>query len=109
MVCIRYLYIRQVPSSQQRPASRALRWRPIATVQQPRSVPMLAIMQRSFGGPEVLEVSEIDRPRPLPTEVLVRVRAVSVNPVETLIRSGAFPLLGDPPFILGWDVSGVVG
>jgi NADPH:quinone reductase-like Zn-dependent oxidoreductase len=69
---------------------------------------MRAIIQKAFGGPEVLEVAEIPRPQPLPTEVLVRVRAVSVNPVEPFIRSGAFPLLGSPPFILGWDISGVV-
>jgi NADPH:quinone reductase-like Zn-dependent oxidoreductase len=48
------------------------------------------------------------RPQPLPTEVLVRVRAIGVNPADTSIRSGAWPLLGDPPFVLGWDISGVV-
>lgn len=64
--------------------------------------------QQAFGGPEVLELTEVDRPAPLPTEVLVRVRAVGVNPVEAVIRSGRFPLLGEPPFILGWDVCGVV-
>src|SRR5258705_10831853 len=70
--------------------------------------PMLAITQSSFGGPDVLTVTQVDRPRPLPTEVLVRVHAVGVNPVEAFIRSGAFPLLGEPPFVLGWEVSGVV-
>jgi NADPH:quinone reductase-like Zn-dependent oxidoreductase len=69
---------------------------------------MHAIRQQAFGGPEVLELAEVQRPVPLPTEVLVRVRAVGVNPVETVIRSGQFPLLGEPPFILGWDISGVV-
>jgi NADPH:quinone reductase-like Zn-dependent oxidoreductase len=69
---------------------------------------MLAITQSSFGGPEVLTATELPRPEPLPTEVLVRVRAVGVNPVETMIRSGAFPLLGAPPFVLGWEISGVV-
>ena len=72
------------------------------------SVSMHAIRQQAFGGPEVLELTEVDRPVPLPTEVLVRVRAVGVNPVEAVIRSGRFPLLGQPPFILGWDVCGVV-
>jgi NADPH:quinone reductase-like Zn-dependent oxidoreductase len=67
-----------------------------------------AIRQQAFGGPEVLEFTEVDRPVPLPTEVLVRVRAVGVNPVEAMIRSGRFPLLGEPPFILGWDVCGMV-
>ncbi|HEY5835375.1 NADP-dependent oxidoreductase [Streptomyces sp.] len=69
---------------------------------------MLSIVQKSFGGPEVLEVVETAIPEPLQTEVLVRVRAASVNPVEGYIRSGAFPMLGEPPFTLGWDVSGVV-
>jgi NADPH:quinone reductase-like Zn-dependent oxidoreductase len=69
---------------------------------------MHAIRQQAFGGPEMLELAELERPVPLPTEVLVRVRAVGVNPVEAVIRSGQFPLLGEPPFILGWDVSGVV-
>jgi NADPH:quinone reductase-like Zn-dependent oxidoreductase len=33
---------------------------------------------------------------------------VGVNPVEPVIRSGQFPLVGPPPFILGWDISGVI-
>jgi NADPH:quinone reductase-like Zn-dependent oxidoreductase len=72
------------------------------------SATMRAIRQQGFGGPEVLELTEVKRPVPVPTEVLVRVRAAGVNPVEAVIRSGQFPLLGQPPFILGWDVSGVV-
>jgi NADPH:quinone reductase-like Zn-dependent oxidoreductase len=72
------------------------------------SATMLSIRQQAFGGPEVLRLTEVERPVPLPTEVLVRVRAVGVNPVEAVIRSGQFPLLGEPPFILGWDISGVV-
>jgi len=69
---------------------------------------MQAITQSAFGGPEVLEVVDVPRPKPLPTEVLVRVHATSVNPVDAWVRAGAFPLLGNPPFTLGWDVSGVV-
>jgi len=69
---------------------------------------MRAVTQHSFGGPEVLEVSEVDRPEPLPSEVLVRVHASAVNPVDAMVRSGVFPLIGQPPFILGWDISGVV-
>jgi NADPH:quinone reductase-like Zn-dependent oxidoreductase len=69
---------------------------------------MRAVVQRSFGGPEVLETVEVDRPVPLPTEVLVEVRAIGMNPVEAVIRGGAFPMLGEPPFTLGWDISGVV-
>ena len=69
---------------------------------------MRAISQQTFGGPDVLDITEVEQPQPLPTEVLVRVRAVGVNPVDTSIRAGAWPLLGDPPFVLGWDISGVV-
>ena len=69
---------------------------------------MRAVTQRSFGGPDVLEITEVSRPVPIPSEVLVRVHASAVNPVDAVVRSGAFPLLGEPPFILGWDISGVV-
>lgn len=69
---------------------------------------MRAVIQQTFGGPEVLEVVDVDPPTPLPTEVLVRVEAIGVNPVEAIVRAGHFPMLGEPPFILGWDVSGVV-
>lgn len=72
---------------------------------------MRAIVQDGFGGPEVLHVAKIDRPEPLPTEVLVRVHATSVNPVDWKTRSGkgASGQFDDGgPFVLGWDVSGVV-
>ncbi|QLE75455.1 NADP-dependent oxidoreductase [Streptomyces rectiverticillatus] len=69
---------------------------------------MRAVVQKSFGGPEVLEVVETERPTPLGGEVLVRVHASGVNPVDVAVRSGAYPLLGEPPFGVGWDISGVV-
>lgn len=69
---------------------------------------MRAIVQTSVGGPEVLALA--DRPDPVPNkgEVLVRVHAAGINPVDTAVRSGAYPLLGEPPFTVGWDISGVV-
>ncbi|MEV4805605.1 NADP-dependent oxidoreductase [Nonomuraea sp. NPDC049421] len=71
---------------------------------------MQAIIQDTFGGPEVLRLAEVPRPAPLPTEILVRVHAAGVNPVDWKTRqgSGMAAVLGDPPFVLGWDVSGVV-
>ncbi|WP_405008911.1 NADP-dependent oxidoreductase [Kitasatospora sp. NBC_01539] len=69
---------------------------------------MRTIDQQSYGEPGVLRITEAERPEPRVTEVLVRVRAAGVNPVDAYTRSGAFPLLGEPPFVLGWDVSGVV-
>ncbi|MET0703840.1 MAG: NADP-dependent oxidoreductase [Mycobacterium sp.] len=69
---------------------------------------MRVITQHTLGGPEVLTVVDAPTPRPLPTEVLVRVKAIGLNPLEARLRAGEFPLLGTPPFILGWDISGVV-
>ncbi|MFF8869978.1 NADP-dependent oxidoreductase [Streptomyces massasporeus] len=68
---------------------------------------MRAISQDVLGGPEVLKEVQIERPAPKPNEVLVRVRAAGVNPTDWKHRAtGGF--LGEPPFVLGWDVSGVV-
>ncbi|MGB8945232.1 MAG: NADP-dependent oxidoreductase [Streptomyces sp.] len=69
---------------------------------------MRAVIQQSIGGPEVLELVETERPKPQPGEVLVKVHASAVNPVDVAVRSGALPLLGEPPFGVGWDISGVV-
>lgn len=69
---------------------------------------MRAITTTSFGGPEVLELHDVPRPQLLPTEVLVRVHAAGVNPADPAIRAGYWPVLGEPPFVLGWDVSGVI-
>lgn len=68
---------------------------------------MRAIRQTVLGGPELLQLVEVPRPRPGPTEVLVRVTAAGVNPLDWKTRSrGVF--LGAPPFTLGADVAGVV-
>jgi NADPH:quinone reductase-like Zn-dependent oxidoreductase len=71
---------------------------------------MRGVVMRQAGGPEVLELQEIPRPEPIPTEVLVRVMAAGVNPVDWKVREsgGRGTAVGDPPFILGWDVAGVV-
>ncbi|MFE4646441.1 NADP-dependent oxidoreductase [Streptomyces sp. NPDC056730] len=71
---------------------------------------MRAITQDTLGGPEVLRLTELARPEPLPTEVQVRVHAAGVNPVDWKTREGGgmSGVLGEPPFVLGWDVSGVV-
>ncbi len=71
---------------------------------------MRAVTQQAFGGAGVLELQTVPRPVPLPTEVQVRVHAAGVNPVDWKTRegSGMAGVLGAPPFILGWDVAGVV-
>lgn len=68
---------------------------------------MRAISQDTLGGPEVLHEIELARPAPGPTELLVRVHAAGLNPTDWKHRATG-GLLGDPPFVLGWDVSGVV-
>ncbi|GAT64636.1 NADPH:quinone reductase [Planomonospora sphaerica] len=71
---------------------------------------MRAVSQDAFGGPEVLRTVDLPRPEPLPTEVLVRVVSAGLNPVDVKTREGGgmAGVLGEPPFVLGWDVSGVV-
>ncbi len=72
---------------------------------------MRAIVFREYGPADVLTAADVEMPKPLATEVLVRVRAAGTNPVETFIRSGAarnvFTTV-TPPSIPGWDISGVV-
>jgi NADPH:quinone reductase-like Zn-dependent oxidoreductase len=69
---------------------------------------MRAVSQDTLGGPEVLRMVELDRPEPGPTEVLVRVEAAGVNPTDWKSRASGGLLGKRPPFVLGWDVSGVV-
>jgi NADPH2:quinone reductase len=51
---------------------------------------MRAVRYHDHGGPEQLMVEEIDRPTPGSDEVLVKVRAASVNPVDTYFREGSY-------------------
>ncbi|TPK44212.1 NADP-dependent oxidoreductase [Mesorhizobium sp. B2-5-4] len=69
---------------------------------------MRAVTQNSVGGPDVLVIAELPDPTPRAGEVLVRVKAAGINPVDGAVRAGNYPLLGEPPFILGWDISGTV-
>ncbi|MFI7609710.1 NADP-dependent oxidoreductase [Nonomuraea terrae] len=69
---------------------------------------MKAISQDALGGPEVLRMVEVDKPVPGPTEVLVRVEAAGLNPTDWKTRASGGVLRLAPPFVLGWDVSGVV-
>jgi NADPH:quinone reductase-like Zn-dependent oxidoreductase len=68
---------------------------------------MRAVTQDVLGGPDVLHVARVDRPEPGPTEVLVRTAAAGVNPVDWKTRTTG-GRLGAPPFVLGWDLAGVV-
>lgn len=68
---------------------------------------MKAIRIHEFGGPEVLRVEDLPIPEPGPGEVLVRVRASSVNPVDYKMRNGGYLPADRLPLILGRDVAGV--
>lgn len=68
---------------------------------------MRAISQDVLGGPEVLNEVQVPRPEPGVSEVLVRVHAAGLNPTDWKHRSSGL-FLGQPPFVLGWDVSGEV-
>jgi NADPH:quinone reductase-like Zn-dependent oxidoreductase len=73
---------------------------------------MRAVTFDDFGAADVLGEHSVERPAALPSEVLVRVHAVGLNPVDWKTRAGAptpaRAALGSAPHILGWDVSGVV-
>jgi NADPH:quinone reductase-like Zn-dependent oxidoreductase len=71
---------------------------------------MKAVCIYSYGGPEVLVYEDAPRPHPGEGEVLVRVHAAGINPVDWKIREGHFKemLHHAFPLVLGWDLSGVV-
>ena len=69
---------------------------------------MKAIRVKEFGGPEVLRLEEVPTPEPGPGEVLVRMHATGINPVETYIRAGTYARLPELPYTPGNDGAGVV-
>jgi NADPH:quinone reductase-like Zn-dependent oxidoreductase len=71
---------------------------------------MKAVVIHEYGGPEVLKYEDIPRPEPNDDQLLIRVIAAGVNPVDGMIRSGMFAKEGNRafPIILGGDVAGVV-
>ena len=69
---------------------------------------MKAIVVRQFGAPEVLKIEDVPVPTPGPTQVLVRIEAIGVNPVETYIRTAAYVKKPNLPYTPGTDGAGVV-
>lgn len=60
------------------------------------------------GSPDVIRVGELPRPEPARGQVLVKVEAVAVNPIDTYIRSGVVAMQLPKPFVIGCDLAGVV-
>ncbi len=71
---------------------------------------MKAIAIRRYGGPEVVEYTDLPDPKVGPDSVLVQVRAAGVNPVDWKVRDGRLDGLLDAhfPMVMGWDAAGVV-
>ena len=71
---------------------------------------MHAVLIRHFGGPEVVELADIPVPVPGDGELLLKVEAASLNPVDWKIRSGKYPVVKEDklPFVLGRDFSATV-
>lgn len=69
---------------------------------------MKAIRVEAFGGPQVLQLKEVPIPKPAANQVLMKVKSVGVNPVETYIRAGAYANKPSLPFTPGKDCAGIV-
>ena len=69
---------------------------------------MKAIRVHQFGGPEVLKLEEVADPQPGPAQVVVRVHAAGVNPVEAYVRTGTYASKPNLPYTPGSDAAGVV-
>jgi NADPH:quinone reductase-like Zn-dependent oxidoreductase len=69
----------------------------------PNATPtMHALLIRRFGGPEVVEFAQLDTPKPDSGELLLKVEAASLNPVDWKIREGKYPLVKEDrlPYVL---------
>jgi NADPH:quinone reductase-like Zn-dependent oxidoreductase len=71
---------------------------------------MKAVVVHEYGGPEVLKYEDAPKPEPKENEILVKVIAAGVNPVDASIRSGKYAKFfgAKPPFIPGYDIAGVI-
>ena len=81
-----------------------------AAIAQTNQATMKAVVVNEYGGPEVLKYQDAPRPEPKEDEILVRVIAAAVNPVDSYVRQGMFAKRGldNRPAIIGYDISGVV-
>ncbi|ULT57560.1 quinone oxidoreductase [Neobacillus drentensis] len=69
---------------------------------------MKALVFNTFGGPEVLEFTEMDNPTIGHEEILVNMKAIGLNFADIYRRKGNYHLAGKPPYILGYEGAGIV-
>jgi NADPH:quinone reductase-like Zn-dependent oxidoreductase len=69
---------------------------------------MKAVLIYKYGGPEELKYTETEKPQINPDEVLVKVIATSINPIDWKVRKGDHGQGRKLPAILGWDLSGII-
>ena len=69
---------------------------------------MNAIRVEQFGGPDVMKLQDVPDPRADQGQVLVRMKAIGVNPVDTYIRSGTYARKPNLPYTPGSDSAGIV-
>src|SRR6266404_1442384 len=69
---------------------------------------MKAAFINQTGPPENIVYGDLPTPQPGPSQCLVKVGAVDVNPIDTYLRSGLIPLQASMPFVLGCDLAGAV-
>ena len=69
---------------------------------------MKAAFIRQTGAPDVIHYGDLPTPEPRPTEVLIKVGAVAVNPIDTYIRGGIVSMISQFPYIIGCDLAGTV-
>ena len=69
---------------------------------------MKAIRAHSFGGPEVLQLDDVDDPIANDNEVVVEIKSIGVNPADTYMRGGAYAIVPTLPYTPGGDAAGVI-
>src|SRR5437867_3222987 len=69
---------------------------------------MKAAYIEATGAPEVIRYGDLPSPTAKPGEILVRVKAVAINPIDLYIRSGLVAMKLPMPFIVGCDLAGIV-
>jgi NADPH:quinone reductase len=69
---------------------------------------MKAVQLKEYGGPEVLEMVEIEKPVPSGREVLIEIKAIGVNYADTARREGQYVVKTPLPFIPGAEIAGIV-